>query len=203
MNIRPALVRLGTMASLVLVLLSCAALVPMNQTPKIYVFYENSSQALFDDAIKWSRANKLETGGCFDVFQISGNKVLVFDAVESVHWRREVAVQLDCGDTQGLWHTHWMPADGNVVGCNVNDAMDRITVSKKRRMNVVICGVGRDSVIPYVYDEEADSTLTRYLRDNPGVLLARVAEALADTNYKCKDESAVSLARPTINCRDK
>ena len=165
------------------------------------IIASNETQAVFDDAIAWSREHQLETGGCFTVFKVIGNKVFITDAVERVIWRRGAWVQLDCADTAAIWHTHWQEETSATVGCNVARAQDIVSISPDAALGLVICGAGRDSVIPYTHSVAEAKEQREYLEKNPDVA-ERMRLAHEEANrYTCAQESPESMVRPMINCR--
>lgn len=171
---------------------SCAAVL---RPTDLRVLADSPSQSLFDDAVRWGRANHLETGGCFSVFSVAGKNVVVTDAVERVRWRRPLKVQLDCPERGGIWHTHYTSESDTTVGCNMSRALDRWTVGYDHTASIVICGTGRDSVILYT-PVPPDSLL---FSGGGGR-----SYTLPDTDhYDCAHESPASLARPTIHCAER
>lgn len=160
------------------------------------VLPEKEAQALFNDAIQWSRINHLETGGCFRVFHSTGRYVIVVDVVERVEWRRQHRVHLDCKPTDGIWHTHWQTESAEFVGCNMSRAADLYLISPAAALGIVVCGLGKDSVIPYSYHPKTDS-LRRELAKN-AVFIQWSTEG---NRYRCEDEPEASLKRPVINCQ--
>lgn len=190
------------LASFALIMIACAAyagqdIVVMEPVilPDIY------SERLFYDAIRWSKSYELETGGCFNVVGVVGNKVLIADAVERVIWRRSGAVQLDCSQFDGIWHTHWRDESKKWAGCNVNRAKDLFLISRNSALGLIVCGARRDSLIPYDYSPEADSVYQDTLRKDPKLAFAERAAIIQARQFRCEDESLVSLKRPIINCR--
>lgn len=192
-------------------LVACAATVlpsgkDTNLAPDLIVRHpiilpDGTSQALFNDALRWSRENHLETGGCFSVYRVVGDKIIVTDAIEKVYWRREDKVLLQCAPRDGIWHTHWKPEDKATVGCNVKRAADLYLINEQSVLGLIICGIGRDSIKPYDYDEQADSTHEEYLRQNPAAVQQERRDALEEMTYTCANEPPASRRRPTINCR--
>lgn len=170
---------------------SCAAVT--RTSGHMVVLADNPSQLLFNDAMRWSRKHHLETGGCFSVFTVQGDKIVITDVVERVQWRRPLKVMLDCPPKAGLWHTHHEKASRNTVGCNMDDAMDRWLGDYSHVALVVICGEGRDSVIFYT-SAPADSLIANRKR-----WASRFIPPDTDT-YDCAHESPASLNRPRIAC---
>lgn len=156
------------------------------------VLIDKQSMALFTDAIHWSRQYGLETGGCFQVFSQTGKYIIIDDAVETVRWRRPLRVLLNCHPEDGIWHTHWLAESDTVVGCNVGRSQDLWLIGPYHPFGLVICGVGKDSVIPYTYDAT----------NKPGENMSpeALAKQKADTLYRCVDEPPASLFRPLNIC---
>lgn len=172
----------------------------------IKVFVDAPGLQIMYGGLAWSRQHVLETGGCYNIFNIKGYNVFVTDVTERVVWRRQHRVQLDCTGYYGSWHTHYERAKAGIVDCNMRwvpgDTVmpqDIYHANKDGRMYLVICGFGLDSVIPYAYDAAADSAQLAWDKDRPVDLQALLQEQ-ADTLYHCKDESVVSLRRPHIYC---
>lgn len=190
-------------AILVAILVACATLPPDLIVTDPQIVADKESQALFDDAIRWSRLHGLETGGCFKVWKVIGNNVIVTDAVESVNWRRAHVVQLRCGRRDGIWHTHWSPEDSSRVGCNVQQrAKDVFLIGPESILGLVVCGVGRDSLIPFHYDAVADSLNQQHLKQNPEYAKAEERARKEYETYRCANEPHESLKRSGIKCKN-
>jgi hypothetical protein len=165
-----------------LALFACAALyVTTSPIPDV------QSQALFDDAIEWSKKEGLETAGCFDLIVVGKASVVAF-ATEKVHWRRPMRVQFACNIGQGIWHTHWLPESDSTVGCNLLRAEDRATMGPHHPLGVVICGKGRDSVRYYTWD----TTMARIRKVKP--------ITHKNVRMSCTNEPPASLQRGHVDC---
>lgn len=205
MTLAQLIQRLGVLATVVLLSLSCATTpVTPHYSPNFNAlftaFTDDISQAIFDDAMRWSRANELETGGCFSIFRNIGKMVPVYEAREEVAYRRPHMVGIVCEPDEGMWHTHWQKEDSTSVGCNVAKAQDLGTASPSRVLNLTICGVGRDSVVSYIYIAQAEADQTAWEEKNPEAVQKHNAKLEADSLGKCSREAPASLKRPTINC---
>jgi hypothetical protein len=164
------------------------------------VLSASDAQQLFDDAIRWSRAHQMETGGCFSEIRVINSRVIVFDAREVVIWRRRHATQVACSINDGIWHTHWQPEDSSYVGCNMSRAADRRLIGPDM-LGLVICGVGRDSVIPYTYSYTADSSYQAYGIAHPDFARRAAISDSVNASFTCADEPEESLRRPRVLCR--
>lgn len=165
-----------------------------------------ASQELFDDAIRWSRANKLETGGCFSAWvetSPDGTRALVLNARESVSWRRPHLVGLVCGFGDGIWHTHWSPESDSTAGCNMARAADLHLIGPNAALGIVVCGVGVDSVIAYHYSVRADSVHQAARAADPAAARRADIDVEARLRWTCADESAASKARAGLVCAEK
>jgi hypothetical protein len=172
------------LVGLVALLVSAAS---YGQAPTLTPIPDTRAQALFDDAIRWSRATGLETGGCFSILRVWGTATLVVhDATEAVYYRRPLKVAIRCEHYQGVWHTHWLPESDSTVGCNVSRAADLYLIGPRHPFGLTVCGVGRDSVIPFTYDPTHQPPPSP---PEPG-----------DTLYRCKDEPVASLRRGKYTC---
>lgn len=176
---------------------------PRVDIPNTTLLADNKTQAVFDDAWDWSVKHRLETGGCFTVFDVVGTLIVVFDAVERVTWRREDRVQLDCGKGQSIWHTHWKPEDSTSVGCNVARGQDIYLIEPERPLGLVVCGKGRLNLIPYNYTPKADSTHKAALRDSPWLQAYEDSLDKETKGYHCPDEPRASRERPALTCKEK
>jgi hypothetical protein len=171
--------------------------------PTTTILADNKSQSLFDDAFEWSLKNQLETGGCFKIFDVVGTLIEVSDAVERVSWRRKDSVNLECGEGEAIWHTHWAPESGWSVGCDVARGQDIYLIEKERPLGLVVCGKGRLSLIPYNYDAQADSIHKKALRELPGLKEQEDSLEKTTKKYRCPDEPRASRERPALNCKEK
>ncbi len=183
------------------IIVSCAAK-PVAQDPtRPIVLAEDNAQRLFDDAIQWSRKTGLETGGCFRVFHATNKHIVVVNAVERVKWRRSHTVLLDCAVTDGQWHTHPAKESARYVGCDVSRSADQYLIDPDAALGLIVCGVGRDSTIPYSYNAVADSGFLQFMRSHPDAAAARAQESSVEDRYRCLDEPKESLSRPIIHCK--
>lgn len=163
------------------------------------VLSEIKAQRLFDDAITWSRQHELETGGCFTIHRIIGQNIIAVDARERVVWRRKHTVAVNCPTGSSIWHTHWQPRNDTLyAGCNVQRGADPRLIDPSTPLGLVICGVGRDSVIPYTYSAAADSAWEAYLAARPDYADQLRLQEDARLRYSCADEPKASRSRPEV-----
>lgn len=194
--------RTRLVVGLIVLSISCVATPLRVEMGNTIVLADDQSQALFDSALVWSRIHGLETGGCFRIFAVSGNKVIVSDAVERVVWRRADRVMLGCTEGQGIWHTHWLPEGATSVGCNVSRAMDLILIGPNRSLGLVVCGLGRDSVIPYNYSAKADSNYKASVARDPEIRAGEDSLRKEIEGFRCENEPEESLKRPSVYCKE-
>lgn len=189
--------------AVVFVFLSCVTAAPMPRVDLLaqVVITDDASQHVLEEAFRWARTHQLETGGCFRIFAVHGDKIIVTDVEERVNWRREDRVSLDCPDHSPIWHTHYKPESGSSVGCNMPRAQDLYLIDKETPLGLVVCGLGRDSVIPYNYSAKADSLHKALLADYPKMKAEEDSLERVTNGHRCGNEPAESMKRSNINCK--